>query len=301
MSDTATLLGDAAQVTAYDLAQVDAWLTHLRHLGHPDTTINTYASPLRRAAEQLPHGLQATTGELEAWLGSMRLAPNTRAAYINALRRAYTWWHQTDRISDNPAAKLPPARQRHGRPRPVPLDQVAVLLTTARQPYRLWALIATYAGLRCCELAGLHREHISERALFVARGKGGRQRTIPTHQVVWQAVRELPPGSVCGGRSPKRVSAGINAECDRLGLPDVVAHRLRHTALSAAYAGSHDIRATQELAGHCSPATTAIYTLVSDDALRAAVESIPTVVAANGHATTTTAAARYQLPAQSEG
>jgi integrase/recombinase XerD len=55
---------------------------------------------------------------------------------------------------------------------------------------------------------------------------------------------------------------------------ELTAHTLRHRFATKAYQGSKDIRAVQELLGHSSPATTAVYTLIEDDALAAAVASV---------------------------
>ena len=53
-------------------------------------------------------------------------------------------------------------------------------------------------------------------------------------------------------------------------------HKLRHTAATLMYQyGNVDIRALQELLGHESIATTEIYTHVSNEQVRNAVESNP--------------------------
>lgn len=53
-------------------------------------------------------------------------------------------------------------------------------------------------------------------------------------------------------------------------------HKLRHTAATLMYQyGQVDIRALQELLGHESISTTEIYTHVSSDQVREAVESNP--------------------------
>ena len=55
-------------------------------------------------------------------------------------------------------------------------------------------------------------------------------------------------------------------------LPDgVTAHMLRHRCATAAYAGTRDLRAVQELLGHARPETTAAYVATPGEAIRAAV------------------------------
>jgi site-specific recombinase XerD len=48
------------------------------------------------------------------------------------------------------------------------------------------------------------------------------------------------------------------------------AHTLRHRYATRAYAGSHDLRAVQELLGHASPTTTARYVSTGEQQLHAA-------------------------------
>jgi integrase/recombinase XerD len=48
-------------------------------------------------------------------------------------------------------------------------------------------------------------------------------------------------------------------------------HTLRHRAATTAYAGTHDLRAVQEMLGHSKPETTAQYTAIPDSSIRAAV------------------------------
>lgn len=267
----------AMHIPTKDLAEVEAFLAHLRTNGYPATTIATYASPLRRAAVELPHGLMAEPEEIQAWLGRPGLARNTRASYQRALRSFYRWAIGTGRlIGANPMDGVPVISTRRGLPRPVPPDQLQILLTKARQPYRLWALIAAYAGLRCVEVARLERDDITEQAIYVL-GKGDKPGVVPTHPELWEATRALPRGLICEGATPKRVSANINRQCDRLGLADVTAHRLRHTAGTIWQRATGDVRVTQQLLRHASPTTTAVYTAVSDEAMRAAVMAMPTL------------------------
>ena len=54
---------------------------------------------------------------------------------------------------------------------------------------------------------------------------------------------------------------------------DWTAHTLRHRFATRAYQAERDLRAVQELLGHVSPVTTAIYTKVGNDAMRLAASA----------------------------
>ena len=78
--------------------------------------------------------------------------------------------------------------------------------------------------------------------------------------------------------SNRTVQYIINKELSKAGLDSnkYSVHKLRHTAATLMYQyGQVDIRALQELLGHESIATTEIYTHVSNDQIRDAVEKNP--------------------------
>src|SRR5690606_42097172 len=99
-----------------------------------------------------------------------------------------------------------------------------------------------------------------------------------TYPVEWEGVRRLQPVIFCAGRSPIRLISNITREAERFGIPDVHAHRLRHTAAPLWHvAAGGDLLVTQRLLGHASVSTTQIYAAVADDALRAAVLAVPPI------------------------
>ena len=78
--------------------------------------------------------------------------------------------------------------------------------------------------------------------------------------------------------SRRTVQHVVNKELQRAGLDTTKysVHKLRHTAATLMYQyGNVDIRALQELLGHESISTTEIYTHVSNNQVRNAVESNP--------------------------
>lgn len=259
-----------------DMDPVQAYLAHLAAIGRPATTIGTYRCALRLAGRELAAGLLSYDYEIETWLAT-RTIP-TRAVYRAALRSFYTWALKRKLVSENPAAELEPVHRLQRQPRPVPLDRVQRILAEAREPVRLWVVVGLYAGARCCEIARLAREDVDEQTVIL-HGKGDRERIVPTHPELWSAVRDLPPGLVAEGRSAHYISWRAAAEMDHIGLPDVTMHRLRHTAGTAWQRATRDIRVTQELLGHASPATTAVYAAASNEDMRTAVLSMPALTA----------------------
>jgi integrase/recombinase XerC len=163
-------------------------------------------------------------------------------------------------------------------------EHLQVVLTRARDPYRTWALLAAYAGLRAIEISRLDREHVTEYTVTVVSGKGDQPGIVPTHPRVWAAVRDLPPGPVARSRlgrrlSERTISARFGVHCrDVLGLPHGVSlHPMRHWAGTELQRGNGDVRVTQEFLRHASLSSTMIYTAVSDRHLRAAVMALPTI------------------------
>lgn len=274
-------------MTAIDI--IDAYLTDLRLAGRSDYTIRTWSRILRHADRELPHGLdQAAPSELAAWIARGGLSQATRFSYFTALSRFYVYattapgpgprgqpWLLAD-----PMQRLPRQRMPAGIPHPVTEDELQLILTHVAGMLRVWALLAAYAGTRCIEVSRLDREHITADVIRVL-GKGDKPGTIPTHPLIWEAVQQLPPGPVAvrdGQRmTGPQVSAAwrwwVHRTFGRTGLG---LHRLRHWCLTRIQEAHGDLRLTQEIARHASPATTARYTLVAGGRRAEAVRALPT-------------------------
>jgi site-specific recombinase XerD len=257
-----------------------AFLAHLR----PEVSAKTYRlyrGVLNNAHRDLRNGVViACEDELREWLWGRELAPKSRNVYTTALRRFHTWLRIRGLSDYNPTEMLPMPRLPRRLPRPVPLDQLHIVLTRTRYPERLWCTIAAYTGARCVEIARLDRSDITERSTRLY-GKGSKERTVPTHPTLWAAVRGLPPGpvaSIVSADPATSVSHRIAAQCRRVGpdwSPRVTAHRLRHTFATEVLRRTRDLRLVQELLGHESPADTAIYTQVTPEWMDRAVADLP--------------------------
>lgn len=261
------------------------YLDWLRICGRSPRTITARRDILHRIDADLPFGLeQATTDELKEWLFRDGWSASTKETYYGCLRSFFVWANNPydPRLDFDPMGLIPRPTTPRGLPRPVSDAQLQQILATASEPFRTWSLLAAYAGLRCIEIAGLHREHVTQDNLIVVRGKGGRPGVVPTHPVIWEALRDLPNGPTAYTQrgavaSARYVSIRTTVYFRQaLDMPNVGLHRLRHWFGTNIYRNTKDIRRTQELLRHSSPATTAIYTLVTNEERLAAIQTLST-------------------------
>ncbi len=154
------------------------------------------------------------------------------------------------------------------------------------------------SGLRVSELVALDRAHVDHTEHTVrVRGKGDKDRVVPVGVPALAAItrweREgrdvlraqrstpLPPADadalflgVRGGRLGDRaVRTLVDRYAQEAGLHGHLSpHTLRHSAATHLVEGGADLRSVQDFLGHSSLATTQIYTHVSAERLRRAVE-----------------------------
>jgi site-specific recombinase XerD len=156
--------------------------------------------------------------------------------------------------------------------------------TFGRRDYAVVTLLARL-GLRAGEVATLGLGDIDWRAgELVVRGKGQHQERLPLPADVGEAVagwlRRGRPRCDCVTvftrvRAPHRpltpagVSAIVSAACRRAGLPELNAHRLRHTAATEMLRAGGSLTEVGQVLRHASVLTTAIYAKVDRDRLRA--------------------------------
>lgn len=231
----------------------------------------------------------------------------TRARKVSSIRVFFNYLSQkANLIEKNPAQNLETPKIEKRMPKYLTLDDSKKLLTVTsdeeRNKERDYAIITLFlnCGLRLSELVGININDISfDDAKMTVIGKGNKERTIYLNKSCMVAINDYissrPPQSLIKRDSKnsekalflseqkKRISnrtvqAIINKELQQAGLDskNLSVHKLRHTAATLMYQyGNVDIRALQELLGHQSISTTEIYTHVSNDQVRNAVESNP--------------------------
>lgn len=266
-----------------DMDMIDGYLAHLADKGRSPDTIDLRRKILTKLHRDLPRGVGRACGaELDAWIDAQQ-SPNTRATYWVAIRGAYKFW--TDPadpwLDSNPTDTMTARTFPQGQARPGKEEQLLVVLEHGADPYRLWAVLAAYQGLRCCEIAGLDREHITRDTLMVMRGKGGDPRVCDTDPLVWDLVRDLPRGPIARNAAGTRratkgeVSKRANYHFRQLGLEGLTMHMWRHRMGVQMQRTYRNIRVTQKALGHKWLTSTQIYTDATLDELREARAMLP--------------------------
>jgi integrase/recombinase XerD len=253
-----------------------------------------------------------TAEHVTAWLGDCE-APWTRCTYWMTVKCWVRWALAEGIICADPTARLAKPRTPKCVPRPVSDAVIRALLngdisgdkTGGRTPItpghrvatnsrtRAYVALAAFAGLRVHEIAKVRGEDISpanpgrsqeggeqyadHNGWLYVDGKGGTRAAIPLHPQLATIAATMPPVDWWFPHNGSHVSGEWVSTCIRRALRAVgstaTAHQLRHSFGTAVLRSSHDLRVTQELLRHSSPASTAIYTQVADldkvDAIRA--------------------------------
>lgn len=272
------------------------------------TTVTDRCELLYRLNDELPLGLlEATIEELEHWMASGRTpqqttrpsAPwsrQTLATYYAHIVGFYRFAADPARnphLSYDPSTSLSRPKVPGGVPNPCTNEELAQILAGARDRFRIYSLLSAYAGLRPVQICNLMREDITEENLFVL-GKGGKTIAVPTHPDIWASVHDFPRGPLatmrgirgqlghCRRAAPGPLSTAAGREIRRvLGYPGVSLRNLRHwfattLLLEEDLGGSGaNLRTVQELMGHSSPSTTAIYTKVVGRQRKMAISALP--------------------------
>ncbi len=256
---------------------IEEHLTALRSESRSTKTIRDRRRCLRRLHEDLPYGLLgASTADLRAWLAYEKWSANTRYTYAGHIIQFYRWLKEEGRRDQNPAASIRRPAAHRGLPRPWSDAQLETLLT-APEPLRTAVILAAFEGMRLAEICACRREHITEDWVTIPDGKGGKPGMVPTHPMVWEHVRGLPPGPLIVDRRG-HLSADQLSDIARRwqrshGLPCGL-HPGRHRFATEIQRQARDIRVTQEAMRHKSINSTQVYTQVSDQDRIAAVRAL---------------------------
>lgn len=239
---------------------------------------------VRQAARHTNEHAQALTQEkLLLWLGEIPTS-SSRLTYYRALQAWHRWLLDAGHRIDDPTVRLPKPREPKRKPHPVSTVALERLLTSGiRRRTQAMVLLKCYSGLRVHEVAKVCGEDIDlDGGCIRVAGKGATVRWLPLHPVVRQLAADFPasgwwfPSYKYPDRPMRRdtASSTISRAMKRAGIHGT-AHSIRHWHGTEVLAAGANLRVTQELMRHGSVASTQLYTEVTMDQMRAAVERLP--------------------------
>jgi integrase len=213
--------------------------------------------------------------------------PFTHASQ-NLIRVALDHYWQLVRRRNPPtwAIRVPKEKRHHCRAIDAgPAAELDAAARARRDNKGLAVLLGLYLGLRRFEIAKLRwADFRDDYTWLVIVGKGDVTDEIPVHPVLREQLLEqvasatssyLFPGRyLTRGVAPATVWSWCLEVAESAGVGRVAPHVLRHTCLATANDETGDLRATQALARHARPDTTARYTRVKNKRLLMVMASL---------------------------
>lgn len=266
------------------VAVVSEYETWMRSWGASDKTIAARTTLAR--ARLRKWGLDFDSDTIANWLAEPSEMTGrdkskwTKATYHAHLTDFCAWLVTRSYLEVSPMDEVRSPRRPKSSPRPLSEGEIERVLGVATGRVRVWVLLAMLAGLRAGEIAALRGEDIDQEGLYVL-GKGETKVTLPCHPDLWEIAQTYPrqgywfPASHGRGGhlDAQRVSAQISQFFSALGIEGSI-HRCRHVFGTRLLRSGVNIRVVQKLMRHASLATTAAYTAVDEDEMRAAVNRL---------------------------
>lgn len=256
-------------------------------------TVRSYGSDLAQLAEFLGEDDRLTPDRLRLYLRRFGTTPITRARKLATLRSFCKFLRQAGAIEDDPTETLEAPFRRKRLPKALTQAQATDLLDQApvgKCPLRDSAILELMyaAGLRVSEVVGVDVKDVDFGDLSLSvRGKGDKQRIAVFGETCRAAIEGFmerervaplagdplftnPKGGRLTSRSVQNI---VKRWALHAGLPPGTSpHTLRHSFATHLLDGGADLKTVQQLLGHENLATTQIYTHISIDRLRQAVE-----------------------------
>ena len=281
-------------MTAEPLEEYLQWLAVER--GRSRATLEAYRRDLRRLAEWAAHAerdpLTLTPEELERYANALRAtqAAASVARALTAIRGWYGFLIEERALTEDPTARLAPARRGRSLPKPLSEETVFAIIDGVGDEGPLdrrdRALLETLygTGARVSEVCGIDLADLDlDEEVVRVTGKGNKQRLVPIGRSLRRSLDDyLAPGgrsALVRGRRTDRLFVNVRGEpLSRQGVDLVVrrraleagvsahgvsAHAFRHSCATHMLAHGADVRTVQELLGHASIATTQVYTAVA--------------------------------------
>lgn len=221
----------------------------------------------------------------------------TRARRVVSIRRFFSYLSDNIQLlSVNPMKNLDAPKIKKSLPKYLTLEESQKLLSVIDGKFkeRDFAIITLFlnCGMRLSELVSIDYNDIKSDGTLIITGKGNKERLIYLNQACVDAVTaymKVRPNDGVKDKalflssrnqriSPRMVEIMVNKYLEKAGLGGrgLSVHKLRHTAATLMYQyGNADLLELKEILGHENLGTTEIYTHISSDSVKNAIESNP--------------------------
>jgi integrase/recombinase XerC len=287
-------------LSAAQSAALQRWLDQLRALkGAADNTLTAYRRDTVHFLTFLAHHRGGSEGvatlstvgqsELRSWMAASRaegISARSLARKLSAVKGFLAFLADLEGVDATTVLSARGPKYRRKLPRPLGEEAARNLIDVvgdqAREDWiaaRDMAIITLLygAGLRISEALGLTGAAHPLPQVLRIRGKGGKERLVPTLPAAAEAIARyvalcpfamtasdpLFRGARGGPLNPRLVQLVMEKARAQMGLPATATpHALRHSFATHLLSAGGDLRAIQELLGHASLSTTQAYTAV---------------------------------------
>ena len=200
------------------------------------------------------------------------LKKNTKKIRLYAIKNFYKYLKLDDKLFDD--IKLYNYDKK--TPKTLTSSQCRLLMNYYKDKRnRLIIYLFLTTGIRVSELANIRVEDVDfENKSIKIKCKGGVERVVVINQKCRDMIQDYATEGKLFNVTRNDIYYVVKHAMDKLNLKGSP-HTLRHTFATIMYQETHDIRLVQELLGHKSIVSTQIYTHVSNNAVRHAVDSNP--------------------------
>lgn len=281
---------------------VREYLMYLRvEKGLAKNSVDGYESDLTKLknwAEKNDFDLIALTRrDLREWLIDLageKLSENSKRRAVSALRGFYKFLQFDGHIVKNPAEDLDAPQKGFYLPKFLNRTDIENLLsvpdieteTGTRDRAILEVMYA--CGLRVSEAVDLKMSDVdADAGILTCKGKGSKTRRVPIGKsaVEWLKrylifrrkkenveINNLFVTALGKPINRQTIFKFIKEYAEKIGLPDVSPHTLRHSFATHLIQNRADVRSVQQMLGHADISTTQIYTHITDTHLRKTYE-----------------------------
>ncbi|MCQ2477961.1 MAG: tyrosine recombinase XerC [Clostridia bacterium] len=224
----------------------------------------------------------------------------TRARKTSTLRIFFKYLtSQIHLLEVNPAELLDSPKVKQSLPKHLTLEDSLELLNSVEGPYkeRDYCILTLFlnCGMRLSELCGLNLSDIHSDGTLRLLGKGNKERIVYLNDACTEAIKAYMAvrpnddivftdrNALFISRNKRRISNKtvqhlVKTYLEKAGLggQGYSTHKLRHTAATLMYQhGNVDIRVLKDILGHANLGTTQIYTHISNQQIKNAIDSNP--------------------------